>query len=93
MSEDEKYPECKKRSVAMPKIRTLVEFLEWMEQNNLHVCSYNPKWSHSNYQRTTEPHEKTIHNFLGIDDAKLEKERQEIIEGLQRAAEKRGCHE
>lgn len=83
---DEKYPEVKKRSAAMPQIRTITEFMEWLEQNNLHVCTHNPEWSHSNFQRTMESHEKIIHRFLGIDDAKLEAERREIIEGLQKVA-------
>lgn len=78
-TEEPKYPECEKLSGVAEKKVEICAFLEWAEQNNLHLCVFDPKANFDNYMRTPESVEKIIHRFYGIDDKKLEEERRAML--------------
>ncbi len=82
------YPECEKLSEVAAEKQAICNFLEWAEQNNLHLCTFNPKLNYDNYSRTPESVEKITHRFYGIDDLKLEEERRAMLDRQRELNEK-----
>lgn len=80
MVKKNQYPECEKLSAVATEKQAICNFLEWAEQNNLHLCSFNPKLNFDNYARTHENVERIIHRFYDIDDLKLEEERRTMLD-------------
>jgi hypothetical protein len=78
-----KYPMCEKLREGHPQRLKLVEFMEWLSQNGLTLCTHEPTHfaSHGGtYYQTTESLDNIALRFLEIDQRKLEVERRTMLE-------------
>lgn len=89
MSSEAKYPECEKLRVARPEMLKMLQFLEWLQEQGLSLCTHDPKkfaqWG-GLFEVTREPQEAMLLRYLGIDAKKLEDERRAILEDAQEKA-------
>lgn len=77
------YPECEKLKDLAPKRDTILEFLEWLGENDMEIRSTlsfpDDEWEKQPCRLTPE---QLSHLFLGIDDKKLEQERQAMLDSM-----------
>lgn len=87
MDEKTTYPECERLREAHPTRVKLVEFMEWLTENGLTICTHEPTHFESRggtYYQTTEQVDDIALRFLGIDQKKLESERRAMLDALHR---------
>lgn len=85
------YPELAKMKSVQAETRTLSQFVDWLEENNMRICvrtkgsgAYAPP-----YESTSERYEQLFARFFEIDLDKVEQERQQMLEE-QRKLNERG---
>jgi hypothetical protein len=84
-----RYPECDKLHRVSGDVSTLHEFLEWLAENGLQVCSLEETGKFDcdgpveHYFPIREQREALVQRFFSIDPAKLESERRAMLAALQ----------
>jgi hypothetical protein len=82
---ESKYPQCQKLKLGHETRLKLVEFMEWLNENGLTVCTHEPTHFASRggtYYQTTEQPDDLVLRFLEIDKVELERERRAMLEEL-----------
>lgn len=79
------YPECTKLSENATERRIALEFLEWLEENGLHVCIRSPGSNFDEYLRTPERFDAIALKFIGVDATKIEEERRAMLKAAREA--------
>lgn len=78
---DATWPESEKyRQAAIEHGAILSKFLDWLDDHNYHIATYDG-WA---YHETQWSHERLLQMFFGIDGEKLDLERQAMMEKLRR---------
>lgn len=81
-AEQVEYPECEKLSAVADKRTVVLDFIEWCRENGIHLMhsigDRYPEWRH-----ITQSPVRLSHQYLEIDDVKLEQERRHMIDSLQ----------
>lgn len=77
--DNEKYPMCERLAQNRGKKVELLEFITFLNENGIYLGRYE---GDTLYSITSRP-EQLVHEFLDIDDAKLEAERRQMLEELQ----------
>lgn len=73
------YPEHKKLAVVKDQSQKIGAFIEWLGENGMAVCNFDPTFNHSNYWPVNEPINKTLARFFEIDLDVLEDEKREML--------------
>lgn len=79
---DGKYPECEKLSRLADKRTIILDFIEWLAERDMHIMVQRDP-DYEDYRHLTQSREALSHQYLEIDDNKLEQERRAMIEELQ----------
>lgn len=79
------YPEAEKLNAIGNKYSTLREFIDWLEENGLHLCEYidhQNDWGHVDRKlwRTDKNLDHIVLKFMEVDPMELERERRAILE-------------
>jgi len=77
----EPFPECEKLARADDKRRAIENFLEFLGDEGLAVCTFNPsEFTDGGHWPLRESHHDLVMRYLEIDTVKLEEERRAIID-------------
>ena len=82
------YPNCEKEAERSEEWNIIAMFFEWLSENKklLLVRNETPSgWFHPSYQpvaATLNELMKLWHEYIGVDEAKLENERRQLLEEL-----------
>ncbi len=85
------YPECEKLRAARPTSDKLSEFLDWLSEQKIVLCTLNPehyKAKGGEYYQITERPEELLARFFNIDLKKVEKERRQMLDELHKTNER-----
>lgn len=83
------HTECEKLSAVSDERRTLSEFFEWLDSQNLWICDGPGELSH--YYPVSASADSLIMQYLEIDQDKLEQERRAMLAELQEEQPERTC--
>lgn len=77
--------ECEKLNQVSDENNIIHEFLEWLGSKGMFIARYEEveEYSEARLLPVTGLQSDMVHDFLGIDPVKLEKERRELLESLQ----------
>lgn len=84
MSNQEKYPECRKISAVREKSQAIGEFLKWLQETKgVILCQYSVREEYffPMYLNTLD----LLYEFFEIDKNKAEAEREDMLKELQNA--------
>jgi hypothetical protein len=78
------YPESEKLNQFAGQRNTVVQFLEWLSENEMQIRSIHPYEDNSLVPRAVyTSNEELAHQFLGIDSVRLDKERRRMLENAE----------
>lgn len=72
------YPECEKLAAVHDQFTLMMEFLEYINSQGLHLG----QWTGHSLEPTNQNHEQIVAGYLGIDMTKVERERAAMLEAL-----------
>lgn len=83
------YPEHLKLKAVQDQSQRIGDFIEWLGENDMAVCAFDPKPNYDNYTPTREPITKLLGRFFEIDLDKLEDEKRAMIDEMSRGFDRR----
>lgn len=84
-----KYPEHEKLKLVKDKSQAIGEFLEWLQQQGILLCTERPGADEDGYQDAYRHHHESTENllarFFNIDLTKIEAEKREMLDEMRKA--------
>ena len=86
---NESYPMCQKLSMVRNDKAIIQCFLEWLEEQDLVICSATgDPHDGGTFEPAGKSQDKLLMDYFGIDEKKLEEERQKILKEQRKLNEK-----
>lgn len=77
------YPELEKVKVTHQDSQKITEFIEWLNGQNIELCSFNESGRKEIYWPVQIDMEKLLADYFEIDLVKVENERRALLESIQ----------
>lgn len=84
------YPEHTKLRADESRRETAQEFIDWLQSQRFVICASVPVGLHHRYLPIESSEATLIAMFLGIDEAKLEAEKRDMLDALAKPRVRRG---
>lgn len=79
MNDKSHYPQLAKMQEVQPTSQAIGEFLDWLGEQRIDLCSVIPGTGHDRWAPIVDGHEKLLARYFQIDLDAVERERRDIL--------------